>query len=111
MECVRLRIKDVDFQRKQLLVRNGKGQKDRSTILLDNVIEPLQRQITYAMALHNKDLAQGYGSFRMPWPKSIHMPLPMSAGTGFFPPESSRSIPAQASNNGTICIRVLDKEW
>ena len=67
MECVRLRIKDVDFQRKQLLVRNGKGNKDRYTILLENVIEPLQRQITYAMALHDKDLAQGYGSVHLPY--------------------------------------------
>ena len=53
MECIRLRIKDVDFQRKQLLVRDGKGRKDRYTILLDNVIAPLQRQIEYAMALPN----------------------------------------------------------
>lgn len=67
MECVRLRIKDVDFQRKQLLVRNGKGNKDRYTILLDNVIAPLQRQITYAMAVHEKDLAQGYGTVYLPY--------------------------------------------
>ena len=67
MECVRLRIKDVDFQRKQILVRNGKGQKDRYTILIDNVIEPLQRQIAYAAALHDKDLAQGYGSVHLPY--------------------------------------------
>ncbi len=53
MEYIRLRIKDVDFQRKQLLVRDGKGRKDRYTILLDNVIAPLQRQIEYAMALPN----------------------------------------------------------
>ncbi len=62
MECLRLRIKDVDFQRKQLLVRDGKGRKDRYTILLDNVITPLQRQIVYATALHERDIAQGDGS-------------------------------------------------
>ncbi len=67
MECIRLRIKDVDFQRTQLVVRNGKGQKDRYTILMDNVIEPLQRQIVYAISLHEKDLAQGYGSVHMPY--------------------------------------------
>jgi integron integrase len=67
MECARLRIKDVDFQRKQLLVRDGKGNKDRYTILLNNVIEPLQRQIAYVTTLHDKDLAQGYGSVHLPY--------------------------------------------
>ena len=67
MECVRLRIKAVDFQRKQILVRDGKGNKDRYTILLDNVIEPLQRQIAYAAALHDKDLARGSGSVHLPY--------------------------------------------
>ncbi len=67
MECIRLRIKDVDFQRKQLLVRDGKGRKDRYTILLDNVIAPLQRQIAYAMTLHEKDMAQGYGTVYLPY--------------------------------------------
>jgi integron integrase len=66
MECLRLRIKDVDFQRKQLLVRDGKGQKDRYTILLDNVIVPLQRQIAFATALHEQDCAQGYGRVYLP---------------------------------------------
>ena len=67
MECIRLRIKDVDFQRKQLLVRDGKGRKDRYTILLDNVIAPLHRQIAYATALHEQDLAQGYGTVYLPY--------------------------------------------
>ena len=67
MECIRLRIKDVDFQRKQILVRDGKGNKDRYTILIDNALEPLQRQIAYATSLHEKDVAQGCGSVYMPY--------------------------------------------
>jgi integron integrase len=67
MECVRLRIKDVDFQRDQILVRNGKGHKDRYTILVENVVEPLRRQIAYAQALHAKDVAQGYGHVYLPY--------------------------------------------
>lgn len=67
MECVRLRIKDVDFQREQLIVRDGKGQKDRYTILVDNVIAPLRRQIAYAQALHDKDVSQGYGHVHLPY--------------------------------------------
>ncbi len=67
MECVRLRVKDVDFQREQILVRDGKGHKDRYTILVENVIVPLRRQIDYALALHTQDLAQGYGHVYLPY--------------------------------------------
>ncbi|MCP4403623.1 MAG: integron integrase [bacterium] len=74
MECTRLRIKDVDFLRKQLPIGDGKGNKDRYTILLDNVIEPLQRQMTYAMSLHEKDLAQGSGSVYLPYALSEKYP-------------------------------------
>ncbi len=66
MECVRLRIKDVDFQRCQIVVRDGKGRKDRDTLLMENAIEPLRRQIAYAATLHEQDLAQGYGSVSLP---------------------------------------------
>ncbi|CAN2042658.1 Integrase/recombinase [Candidatus Magnetomoraceae bacterium gMMP-15] len=66
MECIRLRVKDVDFQRKQIFVRDAKGKKDRCTIMMDNVINTLNRQIAYAEALHNKDLAQGCGSVCLP---------------------------------------------
>ncbi len=67
MECIRLRITDVDFQRKQILVRDGNGGKARDTILIDNAIAPLQRQIEYAMILHEKDMAQGCGTVYMPY--------------------------------------------
>jgi integron integrase len=67
MECARLRIKDVDFQRKQILVRNGKGQKDRYTILMNNVIVPLQRQICYALSVYEQDYAQGYHQVYLPY--------------------------------------------
>ncbi|GAK57758.1 integron integrase [Candidatus Vecturithrix granuli] len=105
MECVRLRIKDVDFQRKQLLVRNGKGSKDRYTILLDNAIEPLQRQIAYSTALHEQDILprdMERSICRMRWRKNIPMPQQMCAGSGYFHPEICQLIPVQASNNGII---------
>jgi site-specific recombinase XerD len=84
MECLRLRIKDVDFHRKQLVVRNGKGQKDRYTILLDNAIAPLQRQIEYAMALHDKDLAQGYGSVHVPYALAEKYPNAATDGRWYW---------------------------
>jgi integrase len=45
MECVRLRVKDVDFPYRQILVRDGKGQKDRVTMLPQSLAEPLKRHL------------------------------------------------------------------
>ncbi len=66
MECVRLRVKDVHFDRYQIIVRSGKGNKDRDTILPDILHTPLQRQLRYAQALHQNDLEQGYGEVYLP---------------------------------------------
>lgn len=67
MECLRLRVKDVDFQQQQLIVRSGKGNKDRDTILPESLYAPLQRQLRYAQALHENDLEQGYGRVELPY--------------------------------------------
>jgi integron integrase len=56
MECVRLRIKDVDFHRKQLWVRSGKGNKDRHTFLPEILVPALREQIALVTRLHTQDL-------------------------------------------------------
>jgi integron integrase len=66
MECVRLRVKDVHFDRCQIMVRSGKGNKDRDTILPDSLHTPLQHQLRYAQALHQNDLERGYGAVYLP---------------------------------------------
>lgn len=66
MECLRLRVKDVDFERNEITVRDGKGGKDRRTVLPRSLIEPLQREIGRARALHGQDLAEGFGATRLP---------------------------------------------
>ncbi|MGB7412669.1 MAG: integron integrase [Thermosynechococcaceae cyanobacterium] len=66
MECVRLRIKDVDFDYRQITVRDGKGKKDRVTMLPQPVIEPLQFQLKRVKQLHQQDMAAGYGSVYLP---------------------------------------------
>lgn len=66
MECVRLRIKDVDFEYRQITVRDGKGGRDRVTLLPDTLLEPLRIQIEKALALHASDLAAGYGEVYLP---------------------------------------------
>lgn len=66
MECVRLRVKDIDFTRKEILIREGKGNKDRITMLPVSLVEPLQRQIEKVRSLHAADLRDGFGSVYMP---------------------------------------------
>jgi integron integrase len=65
MECVRLRVKDVDFGHNQLLIRDGKGNKDRLTILPSRFHDPLKEHLGTAKKLHEKDIADGYGEVYM----------------------------------------------
>jgi integron integrase len=65
-ECLTLRIKDIDFVLNTITVRQGKGDKDRVTLLPASVKEKLQIQIQKALALHQQDLADGYGEVYMP---------------------------------------------
>jgi integron integrase len=66
MECLRLRVKDLDFAQHQIIVRDGKGGNDRDTLLPDCLRTPLQRQLRYAQALHQNDLEEGYGEVYLP---------------------------------------------
>jgi len=66
MECLRLRVKDVDFAQRQIIVRDGKGGKDRVTMLPDAVVPFLKEHLRHVKRIHDDDLAQGYGSVYMP---------------------------------------------
>ena len=66
MEAVRLRIKDVDFQMKQLTVRSGKGDKDRLTTFPSTLTPLLQNHLFGVKTLHQQDLAQGHGEVYLP---------------------------------------------
>lgn len=67
MECVRLRVKDVDFEMRQVTVREGKGFKDRVTMLPEGSIAPLQAHLARVRALHEEDVAEGYGAVYLPY--------------------------------------------
>ena len=67
MECVRLRIKDIDFALRQLIVRNGKGNKDRVTPIPEKIIPDLKHAIEHAQKLHDYDLSEGYGEVFLPY--------------------------------------------
>ena len=66
MECLRLRVKDLDFEQRQIIVRDGKGQKDRITVLPERLIEPLHQHLQQVKRLHEQDLAHGYGAVYLP---------------------------------------------
>jgi integron integrase len=66
MECLRLRVQDVDFLRREITVRHGKGGKDRRTMLPAMSIEPLQAQLAEAKRIHERDLRAGFGEVWLP---------------------------------------------
>lgn len=61
MEVIRLRVKDLDFANRQILVRDGKGENDRVTMFPDVLLEPLRLHLKQVRAQHDLDLSQGYG--------------------------------------------------
>ncbi len=67
MECVRLRVKDVDFGQNQIVVREGKGFKDRVTVLPQSLKLPLSEHLQRVKILHEQDLAAGYGRVYLPY--------------------------------------------
>ncbi len=67
MEVMRLRVQDVDFDYRQIMVRQGKGAKDRATMLPDSLIAPLQEQLRHAKHVHELDLREGYGCVYLPY--------------------------------------------
>jgi len=65
-ECLKLRVKDIDFEYRQIVVRYGKGAKDRVTMLPTAVIEHLQAHLARVKLLHEQDIAVGYGDVELP---------------------------------------------
>jgi integron integrase len=65
-ECLSLRVKDIDFERRVLVVRDGKGQKDRETVLPLKLVEPLRRHLARVLTDHAKHLAEGRGAVNLP---------------------------------------------
>jgi integron integrase len=66
MEALRLRVKDVDFERGEITVRDGKGGKDRHTVLPRSLVEPLRGEVARVHQLHQADLREGFGAVWLP---------------------------------------------
>jgi integron integrase len=67
LECTRLRVKDVDFGYRQITVRDGKGEKDRMTMLPQTVIEPLRMHLEKVRLIHEHDVEEGFGEVYLPY--------------------------------------------
>jgi integron integrase len=67
LEALRLRVKDLEFDRREIVIRNGKGGKDRVSVLPENVILPLKEHLVRVRALHETDLSQGFGTVYLPF--------------------------------------------
>ncbi len=92
MECLRLRVKDVDFARNEIVIRNSKGGKDRRTVLPRTLVEPLLREVDRVQTLHAADIADGLGETRLP--QALSRKYPRAArelGWQFVFPSTRRS--------------------
>ena len=74
LDCLRLRVKDIDFQYRQLTIRDGKGEKDRVTVLPSVVESELREQLQRVKSLHESDLAQGLGRVHLPYALAVKYP-------------------------------------
>lgn len=93
LECLRLRVKDLDLERGELVVRDGKGQKDRITMLPKLLIEPLRMHFARVRQLHQRDLAEGFGRVYLPFALERKYPqADRDWGWQYVFPSSKRSI-------------------
>ncbi len=93
MECIRLRVKDVDFGRLSITVRHGKGGKDRVVTLARELVVPLQRHLESVKMTHERDLAEGFGSVYMPYALNRKYPhAAASWGWQYVFPATRRSV-------------------
>jgi integron integrase len=93
LESLRLRVKDVGFERREIIVREGKGGKDRTTVLPENLMLPLQEQIARVKVRHSRDLADGFGAVWLPDALAVKYPrAPRAWGWQWVFPSAALSV-------------------
>ncbi len=93
MEGVRLRVKDVEFSRREIVIRDGKGRKDRISVLPDGLRQPLRAQVDAALQLHARDLKAGHGNVWLPHALDRKYPrAALEAGWQYVFPAPCRSV-------------------
>ena len=105
MECLRLRVQDVDFGRNEITVRGGKGGKDRRTMLPASMVVALKEEIARATHLHDLDVREGFGETRLPFALARKYPKAgRELGWQFVFPSLTRS----ADPEGGVLRRSLN---
>lgn len=103
MECVRLRVKDIDFERCEIIVRDGKGAKDRVTMLPDSLVEGLQAHLRARRALFEEDRRAGMASVYLPDALARKYPsAPTEWGWQYVFPSGSYSVDPRSGRSGAI---------
>ena len=96
-ECLSLRVKDIDFAYRQIVVRDGKGARDRATMLPENLVQPLQRHLGRVRSLHQRDRREGFGEVWLPHALARKYPRAGSEWAWQFVfPSSNRSEDARS---------------
>lgn len=107
MECMRLRVKDVDFALNQIIIREGKGNVDRVTVLPGKAREKLIQQIKKVSTLHDEDLEAGYGDVKLPFALERKYPkASKELGWQFVFPSSRR---AENEKTGKLLRHHVDE--
>ncbi len=93
LECLRLRVKDLDLDRCELTVRDGKGQKDRVTMLPKTLVEPIRTHLARVRLLHERDISEGFGRVYLPFALDRKYPnVNLKWGWQYVFPASRRTI-------------------
>ncbi len=93
MECIRLRVKDLDVDRLSITIRSGKGGKDRVVTLARELVLPLQRHLESVKTVHERDIAEGFGQVHTPYALARKYPAAaISWGWQYVFPATRRSI-------------------
>jgi len=93
LECLRLRVKDIDFSKNQITVRDGKGSSDRVTMLPESIKSHLQLHLRKVKALHEEDLHEGFGEVYLPYALAQKYPnAPREWAWQYVFPAAKRSI-------------------
>jgi integron integrase len=101
LECCRLRVKDVDFERRQIIVREGKGDKDRAVPLPERLIEQLHTQVEWVSRQHEHDVAEGHGRVWLPYALAEKFPnADRELGWQYLFPSNRLSVDPREGGSG-----------
>ncbi len=101
MECLRLRVQDIDFSRNEIMVRDGKGAKDRITMLPESLKKPLGDHLKNVKSMHDKDLADGWGRVLLPGALDRKYPnAPSEWRWQWFFPQENRWVNTKTGEEG-----------